>query len=288
MTDDPHDELDEVLLRAARGYNAPSEVPREAMWQRIQARRDEARSARDVLPLRSAHRRGEWIRRVAAVAALLLLGVAIGRGYERLAGRHTAALVATRVSDSSSTAFPGRPLATLDSARDLATTTGSVTVPPVAAAPSPSGRHTLRDTLPSVAQRSATPDSTLAAAASTAGSTNMTYRLAVLEHLAGTEAMLMSFRAAAKRGDVDPQITTWARKLLTTTRLLESSPAQQDPTMKRLLGDLELVLLQIAQYAATGSHRAEELELIEHSIERRGVIGKLRTSIPARLTPAGT
>ena len=58
--------------------------------------------------------------------------------------------------------------------------------------------------------------------------------------------------------------------------------------MKRLLDDLELVLVQIAQYTSTGAHRAEELELIEHSIERRGVIGQLHTNIPARLTRAGT
>jgi hypothetical protein len=116
----------------------------------------------------------------------------------------------------------------------------------------------------------------------------MSYRLAVVEHLASTDAMLTSFRAAAKRGEVDAQITTWARNLLTTTRLLEASAAQEDPTMKRLLDDLELVLVQIAQYTSAGPHRAEELELIEHSIERRGVIGKLHTNIPARLSPAGT
>jgi hypothetical protein len=101
--------------------------------------------------------------------------------------------------------------------------------------------------------------------------------------------MLTSFRAAAKNGDVDAQITKWARDLLTTTRLMQASAAaQQDPTMKRLLDDLELVLVQIAQYTSAGEHHAEELELIEHSIERRGVIGKLHTTIPARLVPAGT
>ena len=114
----------------------------------------------------------------------------------------------------------------------------------------------------------------------------MAYRLAVVEHLAGTEAMLTSFRAAAKHGEVDAQITTWARNLLTTTRLLQASAAE-DPTMKRLLDDLELVLVQIAQYKSANPHRAEELELIEHSIERRGVIGKLHTNIPARVAPAG-
>jgi len=286
MTDHSHNDLDEALRRAARDYNPPGEVPREAMWQRIQARRDEVRSARTVVPLSSTRRGREWIRRGAAAAAVLLLGVAIGRGYERLAGRHTPTSVATRLPDSASTSFGERSLAQPDSTRDLSNGRALVTVPPATAPASP-GRNTLRDAPASVARRSGAPDSGLAGAAST-GSTNMTYRLAVLEHLAGTEAMLMSFRTAAKSGEVDPQITTWARKLLTTTRLLEGSPAQQDPTMKRLLGDLELVLLQIAQYSATGSHRAEELELIEHSIERRGVIGKLRTTIPARLTPAGT
>src|SRR5204863_8387482 len=98
---------------------------------------------------------------------------------------------------------------------------------------------------------------------------------------------LTSFRAAARHGEVDAQITTWARNLLTTTRLLQASAAE-DPTMKRLLDDLELVLVQIAQYKSANPHRAEELELIEHSIERRGVIGKLHTNIPARVAPAGT
>jgi hypothetical protein len=119
-------------------------------------------------------------------------------------------------------------------------------------------------------------------------SSSTSYQLAVVQHLAGTEAMLTSFRAAAKRGEVDAQITTWARNLLTTTRLLQASAAQEDPTMKRLLDDLELVLVQIAQYTSAGPHHAEELELIEHSIARRGVIGKLHTNIPARVAPAGT
>jgi hypothetical protein len=32
----------------------------------------------------------------------------------------------------------------------------------------------------------------------------------------------------------------------------------------------------------------EELDLIEESINKRGVITKLRSSLPVRLTPAGT
>jgi hypothetical protein len=151
---------------------------------------------------------------------------------------------------------------------------------PEPTASAPGAARKTRTTQPSIVDR---PPS----AAFTPGSTNLAYRLAIVEHLAGTEAMLTSFRAEAKRGDVDAQMTAWARNLLTTTRLLQASAAQQDPTMKRLLDDLELVLVQIAQYTSAGPHRAEELELIEHSIARRGVIGKLQT-IPARLVPAGS
>jgi hypothetical protein len=118
---------------------------------------------------------------------------------------------------------------------------------------------------------------------------NMAYRLAVLHHFAGTEAMLTAFRTSARNGQVDEQMSAWARNLLRQTRLLAASPAAtQDPTMKRLLNDLELVLVQIANYTTNGTHDAQEFELIEHSIERRGVITKLRTTIPAGLRPAGT
>jgi hypothetical protein len=118
--------------------------------------------------------------------------------------------------------------------------------------------------------------------------TNLAYHLVVLQHLAGSEAMITAFRTAARRGEMDTHLSTWARELLSTTRMLESSAATQDPTMKRLLEDLDLVIAQIVQYVTHGTNNSEELDLIEQSITTRGVITKLRGTASARTSAAGT
>lgn len=260
MIDDPNDR-DELLRAAAREYNVPGETPRERMWESIRAERVQRAPARA--------RPAPWRRFVlpAVAAALLVVGVAIGRLYERMR------------STPSSTHNLATTAATVDTITSQASAEPTRTVAPQlrrgngdrAAQPAPEEQR--------VDSRTMSPAPRVP---------SMAFRLAVVEHLAGTEAMLTSFRDEAARGNVDAQITSWARNLLTTTRLLQTAAAQQDPTMKRLLDDLELVLVQIAQYSSTGPHRAEELELIQHSIERRGVIGKLRTTLPARLAPSGT
>jgi hypothetical protein len=119
-------------------------------------------------------------------------------------------------------------------------------------------------------------------------STSLSYQLVVLKHLAGTEAMITAFRAAARRGEVDAQIADWSKELLSTTRMLEASPATDDPTMKRMLEDLDLVLAQIKQYATRGTINRDELDLIEQSIIKRGVMTQLRSTVPVRNAPAGT
>lgn len=265
MSERPTNDLDEMLRVAARDYNRPGETPRDRLWESIRA----ARAHR--APVAARH--SPWKRLVlpAIAAALLVLGVAIGRLYERLtAPRGSAPPVAAKTAPTDSSAPsrnepPGEPAHT------------------VAALPSRD-----RDARRAEPAAPRVPDSEPHTTSPSRGSPNLAFQLAVVEHLAGTEAMLTSFRDEAARGSVDAQITAWARNLLTTTRLLQTAAAQQDPTMKRLLDDLELVLVQIAQYSSTGPHRAEELELIQHSIDRRGVIGKLRTTVPARLMPSGT
>lgn len=67
-----------------------------------------------------------------------------------------------------------------------------------------------------------------------------------------------------------------ASELLTTTRLLLDSPmAANDPEMRNLLDDLELVLAQIARLQDSRTRRAE-LELINEAIEQREVMPRLR------------
>ena len=274
MTDENRNELDELIDAAAREYNRAGSTPRELMWERIRARRDASPREADVTPIEK--RRPYWMLAVAA-AAVLVFGVLLGRAYERVGRGHPSPSEMANASppDSSDTAIKMADVSNSDS-QSIAPPSGAVVGALPSASPSGDGPRRARPTLPPGA-----PDDP-------AGRENLGYRLAVVEHLSRTEAMLTSFRSEAKRGAVDAELTKWARDLLTTTRLLEATAGANDPVMKRLLGDLELVLSQIAQYSKAGTRSAEELELIEHSIERRGVIGKIRTTIPARVAPAGT
>jgi hypothetical protein len=110
------------------------------------------------------------------------------------------------------------------------------------------------------------------------------YRRVMVEHIGNSEAMITSFRANARSGTVDKQMADWSGGLLVRTRMLESSPASNDPVMKRLLEDLDLVLAQITQYSGQPTHRPDDLDLIEQSIDQRGVMTKLRATIPASTT----
>lgn len=268
-------EFDDQVRAHARDYNVPGDVPRDRMWARIQESRAAARAP--VVSIDSSTRRATrrvWLQRVGAVAAVLVVGFGIGRLYERASSPTVEVAGTTPRSDTNlvpeSTPSGSRSTAVQKPDTRVAERPSSV---PVSQPPRRGGR---------------VPDNAASERGTERGGTNMAYRLAMLQHLAGTEAMLISFRAAAKSGNVDAQLTSWARDLLTTTRLMQASPVATDPTMKRLLDDLELVLVQIAQYTAKGEHRAEELDLIEHSIERRGVLPKLRTTIPTGNVPAGT
>jgi hypothetical protein len=73
MDDDP---LDESLRAAAREYHRPPDTPREAMWREIERARRLDRAQRP------APRR--WIPWAAAAAAVLAVGIGIGRMSQRV------------------------------------------------------------------------------------------------------------------------------------------------------------------------------------------------------------
>jgi hypothetical protein len=259
MTDDPYDKL---LDANAADYNRPGTVPREEMWAKIQAARAAAAAPR---PIAITKARRLWVLPGVGIAALLLLSVGI------VIGRRTA------TSDSARVAEASRGPSSADSLRPSTTPGRFGTVAPTVASSAAPRSPRATDSAPRDAGLPpATPDAEADAIA---------YRLVLLQHLAGTEAAITAFRSAARRGEVDPQVARWSRELLGTTRMLRSSSLAADPVMRRLLTDLDLILNQIAVYSERGTTRPEDLDLIEESISKRGIISKLRTTIPARAVP---
>jgi hypothetical protein len=54
------------------------------------------------------------------------------------------------------------------------------------------------------------------------------------------------------------------------------SPASNDPAMRGLLDDLELVLMQVVRLQNSGNRT--DLDLINRALEQRDVIPRLRTA----------
>jgi hypothetical protein len=207
MHDD--EKFNEWLQGAAKGYHAPRPTPHEEMWAQIQAER--AQRARRVVVLRP------WMRWGLAAAAVLVLGIGIGRWMEH-----------------------------------EATVRGG----------------------------------TLVASADTGGNRDVVYQVAATQYLSRTETFLTGFRADLRAGRVDARFMGQARDLLTTTRLLLDSPAANDPRMRALLEDLELVLAQISQLEAGRDNRNSDL--ITQDMDQRSVLPKLRSAIPAGPVPVRT
>ena len=123
------------------------------------------------------------------------------------------------------------------------------------------------------------------AAAGAAAGPTLAYRVAAAQYLTRTEALLTGFRAETRAG-VPAQLSTQARDLLATTRLMLDSPAAQDARLKSLLEDLELVLAQIAELPASGDR--EDVRSINQGLDQRSVLLRLRTANPAGPGPVRT
>jgi hypothetical protein len=104
------------------------------------------------------------------------------------------------------------------------------------------------------------------------------YDVLASETLSAAEALLVSFRTSEDSALHD-LTRKWSRELLSTTRLLLESPAAGNVQRRRLLEDLELILVQLAQLPAADA--ALEREIVKRAMARRQVLTRLRTSIPA-------
>jgi hypothetical protein len=112
------------------------------------------------------------------------------------------------------------------------------------------------------------------------------YDIAVTRDLTQAEALLTAYRAGrspvrdqGQGRDADALVASWAREVLSNTRLLLDSPAGAEPQRRRLLEDLEVVLVQIVASAPTNPQA--EREMIDSTLQHQHVMTRLRSAVPA-------
>jgi hypothetical protein len=111
------------------------------------------------------------------------------------------------------------------------------------------------------------------------------YQVAVAHNLTQAEALLTTYRTGGRSPNDQTgaiEIAGWARDILSNTRLLLDSPAGADPKQRRLLEDLELVLVQLVELAPDPS--GAERQMIDSTLEHDHVMSRIRYAVPAGAT----
>ena len=255
---------------AAEEYNRPPEiVPRVQMWDAVLQGLD-ARTAGTGNREPGTGRELPFVRRVPrwvhlAAAAVLLLAVGIQMG--RMMGPNTdIAQTPQRIApDSLGRDATGAPR------NDVAPVAGPNRTYATDNRTDDKGRPRPRPEPERLADPNAADD----------GATRA-YTVAAAQHLTEAEAMLTAFKGDLSQGRMDAQIASWGKDLLSNTRLLLDSPAARDPARRRLLQDLELVLVQIVQLSPGSS--ARDRDLINGALTDDQVLTRLRTAIPQKGT----
>jgi hypothetical protein len=103
------------------------------------------------------------------------------------------------------------------------------------------------------------------------------YRDQTTQYLGQAAALLISLPTRTVSTRTDAVFAGKATDLLVTTRLLMDSPAGQDPKLRGLLEDLELVLVQIARLR--GERNKSDLDLIHQAVEQGDVLSRLNSAV---------
>jgi len=277
------DKFEDFLKNAAQSYNVPpARAPREEMWSAIQAKR--SAGPRVVYGGGSVREPSErrfgskiWVGAAAAAVLLLATGVGLGRWSASIANPGK---VATGVPQTMSP----QPSSAANGSKTTAGETNP-NVPPAGSGseqPNTATRATAPAKLGLQQQtvRVAYGAGGAAAPLSSNSASSSAYQLTAVRHLSEAEALLTSFRARSNADQqMDAQLGSWARELLSNTRLLLDSPVANDPQRRPLLEDLELVLVQIVQLSPGST--PQDRELIEKTLQQDHVMTRLRTAIPA-------
>jgi hypothetical protein len=120
--------------------------------------------------------------------------------------------------------------------------------------------------------------------AATGTSSNAGVRFATARHLNDAEALLDFVSTDARQGRVDRDLARWGSGLLTQTRLLLDSSVSDDPGVRGVLEDLEIVLSQIAFLGDSGfdtDRLKSELQLIADGVSDGRVRRRIRSVLPS-------
>ncbi|MEO8448731.1 MAG: hypothetical protein ABI647_03010 [Gemmatimonadota bacterium] len=123
--------------------------------------------------------------------------------------------------------------------------------------------------------KAVTPPVTVAGTDRTSERSQLAMQLVATMHLSRIDNLLTDL--STQKADSEFIHTT--RDLLSDTRLLLDSPRLTDPKLKRLLEDLETILVQIAQLKPHAG--AEDRELINDGMAHKEIRSRLRNAIPA-------
>ncbi|MEO7521562.1 MAG: hypothetical protein ABIW79_07075 [Gemmatimonas sp.] len=106
--------------------------------------------------------------------------------------------------------------------------------------------------------------------------------VAMEEHLARTVALLVAVRNESPDAGPGADVSGWARELLGTTRLLLDEPQLREYRTRRLLQDLELVLVQIIQ--ARGTAAPEARRAPSETMRETNLLPRVRAAATASIT----
>jgi hypothetical protein len=250
--------LDTLIRQTLDESTRPPEPPMEVMWADIERR---AFGAARVFQMPAA-REWHWRAPALAAAAALMIGAALGWS---LAPRR----IITRIVSA-----PAQATAVVSHIPTVVPVS-SPSVANAAIAPRGAAR-----TFPvTAAQRgSAAAMSRLASQFNDAGGASEMGR-----YLAQTSILLASLPSEHASAASDTAIATRAGDLLTRTHLLLDSRAGSDPTLHRLLEDLELVLAQVARLRVEGN--GTDLQMIHQAITAHDVLPRVHdASLEASIT----
>ncbi len=272
---------EEILTTMREIYQRPPQTPRDEMWVAIEAELPAGREAVDIIAIDPARRSPtqrksvgsrQWTMLATAAAALLVMGIGLGR---------------LSVGPSGTLVEPAE-VATPETAAAEGST-AEVATAEVPTAEVPTGQLPTAE-VPTVEVPTADVATVEASTAELgpAGVGSGTMRMAAADHFSRTESLLTMVRSDARAGRVDAEVGEWARTLLLQTRLLMSSSALRDPMILGLVEDLEVVLMQVIRLSpGLDGSRSGELDLITESLEDNDIMLRIRAILPATSVQAG-